>query len=149
MPFTVRAALSPTDAANNWSTGVQAAGTKLATKYASPRRDPQAAAVAAAPEWLAKTTAALPLYTANVGNYSADAAIASMKTNGVPRYQAAATTKKANYLKVAGPLLQAISGVVAGLPADRSSAGARDQRMLANAAGLRALRGKFRKNTVA
>ena len=149
MPFQVRAQLDPTQAATNWSTGVQAGGAKLAKGYASPRRDPQAAAKAASPRWLAAVTAAQPAFEAGVTGYSADAAIASMQANGVQRYTSSATTKKANYSKVAAQLLPAIAAAAAALPADRSTPAARDARATAMAAAMRNLRGKFRKGNVA
>lgn len=145
MPFNVRSQGNPSAAADNWSKGVTGAGAKLAAGYANPRRDPKGNPAASAAAWQAGVAAAQPAYQAGIAGYNADAAIASMNANGVQRYTQAGTTKKQNYASVANVLIPAIQGAAASLPADRSTPGARDQRMLAMVAAMRALRGKYRK----
>ncbi len=145
MPFNVRSQGNPSAAADNWSKGVSASGSKLASGYANPRRNPQANPAASAAAWQAGVAAAQPAYQAGIAGYNADAAIASMNANGVQRYTQAATTKKQNYAAVAAVLIPAIQAAAANLPNDRSTPGARDQRMLAMVAAMRGLRGKYRK----
>ena len=145
MPFQPRTTADPTTATDNWSKGVQSAGANLARGYANPRRDPKAAALAAAAKWLAAVSAAQPALEAGISRYDADKAISTMQNVGSQRYTQAGTAKKDNYGQVAAQLLPAIQSVAAGLPAARATPGDRDARMLANAQGLRALRGKYRK----
>jgi len=145
MPFNPRSSANPSNAADNWSKGVSASGSKLAAGYANPRRNPQANPAASAQAWQAGVAAAQPAYQAGIAGYNADAAIASMNTNGVQRYTSAATTKKQNYATVAAQLIPAIQSAASSLPADRSTPAARDQRMIAMVAAMRNLRGKYRK----
>lgn len=147
MAFNVRNQADPTSATDNWSKSVQASGAKLAKGYANPRRDPKAAAKAASGRWLDAVTNAKPALEAGIDRYNADAAIATMQSVGASRYTQAGTAKKDNYGSVAAKLLPAIQQVAQSLPADRSTPGARDARMLANVQGMRGLRGKFRKGS--
>lgn len=148
MPFQPRSNVDVSTVADKWSRKTAAAGPDLLAGYSAPRRSPKADPEKSGAAWLANTQAALPGYVAGVSGYSEDAAIASMRDNGVQRYVAAANSKKANYGKVAAVLIPALRSGAASLPQDRSSPSARDARMLAMVNYSRGLRGKFRKSKV-
>jgi hypothetical protein len=128
MAFQVRNQLNAGNATNNWSTKVAGAGAALLAGYSSPRRDPQGNPQQITAAWQAGVSAAAPKFQAGISGYDSTAAIASMQANGVPRYTAAGTTKKAKFSAFITAYAPTIQAGMAALPADRSSFAARQAR---------------------
>lgn len=143
MPFSARAQIDPATMTANWSSGVQRSGDKWAKGALKPRRMFNANPQAAASAWAAGVAAAQPTYQAGLAG--ADLAVMEANINGVgqQRYSQAGTQKFAKFQKKAAALASAISTVVSGLPADRSTAQARIARMTQFATNMHAQKGKI------
>jgi len=143
MPFSARAQIDPGTMTTNWSAGVQRSGAKWASGALKPRRMFNANPQAASSAWAAGVAAAQPTYQAGLSG--TDLAVMEANINGVgqQRYSQAGTQKVAKFQKKAPALATAISTVVAGLPADRSSAQARIARMTQFATNMHAQKGKI------
>jgi hypothetical protein len=144
MAFQPGARIDPTSMANNWGTRVGQSGANWRDKSLKPRRMFNADPAKAADAWIREVTQAQPRYESGLANTDLAAMEASITGPGMSAFQQAGTTKKAKFAKVAPALANAISGVTAALPADRSTPEAREARMIAQSRGMRALKGQIK-----
>ncbi len=120
------------------------AAQRWATNYATPRRDPRQAAVAANGKYKNNMQAALVAdrWVKAVGNYDIAGANAIVQADGGASYAAGIAKRKSKIDAVFTrllPKLGAISQAVQSLPQDNE--GQREQRMLQNLRMMRALKG--------
>lgn len=144
MAFQPGARIDAAKMTDNWSTRVGQSGGNWRDKSLKPRvmfnANPQAASAA----WIREVSQAQGRYEANLAATDLTAMEKSITTTGMTAYQASGAGKKDKFGKVAPALANAISDVVASLPADRSTPEAREARMIAQSRGMRAKGGTIK-----
>lgn len=141
MAITVRGAPNATTMANNWATGVAAAGAKWLNGVNNPRALPNANPQQDAANWLAGVTAAQPAYIAGISspNYLTD--LAAGATAKQSSYTGSGTTRKANAQAAFTNVATMIQGALASLPA-KGPKGTNTARSTAFANAMHAQKGK-------
>lgn len=107
---------SAADAATRWQQGFAASGQKWAAGIDAVTVAPGQLAAAASSRWLANTQAAANKYAANVAKVSLQQWKSDAVTKGQSRLATGAQVGMAKYQAKIGPVLQAISTIVSGLP---------------------------------
>ncbi len=143
--FSIGTKVTPEQAAQNYTSGAAAKGTKWANNYLHSKRDPFHAAAAASGTWLANVNAVgeagykaglnrvnRPQIAAWVSQHGAAQYSSGISNKGTPRYHAAATE-----------LIPAIQQHAANLP-PRGGDAQNEERMILMRRALKAMRGKYR-----
>lgn len=134
--------VSATDAAQNWVTGMGAAGPKYAAGIQAVKVAPGTLAAAAAPLWAANVAAAQPKFAKNVGAVSLSSWQNSAVTKGQPRLASGATAAQPKMAAFMTAFIPALTNVVNGLPA-RGTFEQNVNRLNSFINGVHSLKGQF------
>lgn len=146
MPFNPGARVTPATATANWVSGSTAKAAKWVTNTLAPKRLFTDAAIANAPEWLAKinqvgTAGYIAGMNRAAGNLTQIAN--NIQTNGAALYSAGITNKQYKTATAFNGLIPAIQQIAAGLP-PRGNLQQNMARMTQQVTQAAALRGQFR-----
>jgi len=143
--FQIGQKVSPQQAAANYVAGASAKGTKWATNYLMAKRDPFAAASAAADVWLANlNNAGTAAFQAGLARVNPQQVATLVSTQGPTLYQQGITNKGApKYANAAQQVIPALQQIAANLP-PRGNLQQNLQRAVQQATEAARLRGKFR-----